>query len=109
MRNKNSGDAGIERCLQVSGRTGQTHIHHFFPPPSLIVITRRSFTSLTCSVEAQKIDHFSIIVTPLHPELSSQYVLSNVIVDEQRRISNSGVDATAYFANADRKGKVKNK
>jgi hypothetical protein len=36
-------------------------------------------------------------------------VLSKVIVDEQRRIRNSGVDATAYFANAARKGKGKGK
>ena len=42
-------------------------------------------------------------------KLSSQDVLSIVIVDEQRRIRNSGVDATAYFANAARKGKGKNK
>lgn len=42
-------------------------------------------------------------------ELSSQYVLSKVIADEQRRIRNSGVDATAYFANAARKGTGKGK
>jgi gag-polypeptide of LTR copia-type len=42
-------------------------------------------------------------------ELSSQYVLSKVIVDEQRRIRNSCVDATVYFANAARKGKGKRK
>jgi hypothetical protein len=34
-----------------------------------------------------------------------------VVIDEQRRIRNSGVDAKAYFANAARKekGKGKNK
>ena len=42
-------------------------------------------------------------------KLSSQDVLSKIIVDEQRRIRNSGVDATAYFANAARKGKGKGK
>jgi hypothetical protein len=38
-------------------------------------------------------------------ELSSQDVLSKVIVDEQCRIRNSGVDAKAYFANTAKKGK----
>ena len=42
-------------------------------------------------------------------KLSSQDVLSKVIVDEQRRIRNSGVDAIAYFANEARKGKGKGK
>jgi hypothetical protein len=42
-------------------------------------------------------------------ELSSQDVLSKVIVDEQRRIRNSGVDAKAYFANTAKKGKGKEK
>ena len=42
-------------------------------------------------------------------ELSSQYVLLQVIIDEQRRICNFGVDATTYFANAARKGNGKKK
>jgi hypothetical protein len=59
-------------------------------PPSLSTLR----TILSCTEES---------------ELSSQYVLSKVIVDEQRRIRNSCVDATVYFANAARKGKGKGK
>ncbi len=42
-------------------------------------------------------------------KLSSQYIISMVVVDEQRRIRDSGVDAVAYFANAARKGRGKGK
>jgi hypothetical protein len=42
-------------------------------------------------------------------ELSSQHMLSKVIADEQRRIRNSGVDATTYFASVAIKGKEKGK
>ena len=38
-------------------------------------------------------------------ELSSQYVLLQVIIDEQRRICNFGVDATTYFCQCGQKGK----
>jgi hypothetical protein len=46
----------------------------------------------------------TILSTTKPSDLSSEYVKAQVILDEQRRVRESGVGATAYFAKAAKKG-----
>ena len=49
----------------------------------------------------------TILSTTKPTDLTVEYVKSQVILDEQRRVRESGVGATAYFAKAAKKGKKK--
>ena len=49
----------------------------------------------------------TILSTTKPTDLTVEYVKSQVILDEQRRVHESGVGATAYFAKAAKKGKKK--
>jgi hypothetical protein len=50
-----------------------------------------------------------VLSTSSATTISSEYMKSQVILDEQRRVRDSGVGVTAFFAKVSKKGKVKKK